>query len=259
MEHPKWCPEHENILSEWADKALCYKWLHTKSYEKYQRLYNLYTVPLIVMSTLTGTANFAQDKLPPNIQFYAPIIIGCINIISGIIATVQQFFHINELNEGHRVSMISWDKFYRRIKNELSKNPKERSNVNEFIMSSTEDYERITETSPILDKDMIHLFKETFDGTLTSNDTKQLYQEITKPEILDNLISVKKSVYKNPTPTVELVKPKEEFVIEMFSKKFSQEFGRIPTREELVDNLTNETLREEHIDRYIYNYQNEDV
>ena len=258
MEQPKWCPEHESILSEWADKALCYKWLHTKSYAKYQRLHNLYTVPVIVMSTLTGTANFAQEKLPPNIQFYAPIVIGCVNIIAGIITTVQQFLHINELNEAHRVSMISWDKFYRRIKNELSRNPKERSHVNEFLMSSTEEYDRITETSPTIDKDMIDLFKSTFDGTFTSNDTRQMFQEITKPDILDKLISVKKSVYKNTNPPEE-VKPKEEVAIEMFSKTFVREFGRSPTKEELVDNLTNETLREEHIDQYFQKYINEEV
>lgn len=256
METPKWCPEHETILSEWADKALCYKWLHTRSYAKYQKLHNLYTIPVIVMSTLTGTANFAQEKLPPNYQFYAPIVIGCINIIAGIITTVQQFLHINELNEAHRVSMISWDKFYRRIKNELSKNPKERSLVNEFTISATEEYDRITETSPTIDKDIIDMFKTTFDGIFTSTDTKLMFQEITKPDILDKLISVKKSVYKEPK-TKEISPSKQEEAIEMFSKKFLNELGRIPTREELVDNLTNETMKEEHIDLYIHKYQSE--
>jgi hypothetical protein len=254
MEGHKWSPEHENILSEWADKALCYKWLHTNCYAKYQRLHNMYTIPVIVMSTLTGTANFAQEKLPDNFKFYAPIIIGCVNIIAGIITTVQQFLHINELNEAHRVSMISWDKFYRRIKNELSRHPRERSQVNEFIMSSTEEYDRITETSPTIDKDIIVLFKTTFDGTFTSSDTRQMYQEITKPDILDKLVSVKKSVYK------EVVKPNVEFsVMEGFSKKFMTELGRQPTREELLDNLANENIREEHVDRYISKTQIEEV
>lgn len=258
MEHPKWCPEHETILSEWADKALCYKWLHTKSYAKYQRLHNLYTVPVIVMSTLTGTANFAQEKLPLNYQFYAPIVIGCINIIAGIITTVQQFLHINELNEAHRVSMISWDKFYRRIKNELSRNPRERSHVNEFIMSSTEEYDRITETSPTIDKDMIDLFKTTFDGTFTSSDTKQMFQEITKPDILDKLISVKKSVYREPIKyTIETVD--DSVLIDKFSKKFKRELGRTPTREELIDNLETDNISEEQIDAYFTKFQIEEV
>jgi hypothetical protein len=126
-------------------------------------------------------------------------------------------------------------------------------------MSSTEEYDRITETSPIIDKDMIDLFKSTFDGTFTSSDTRQMFQEITKPDILDKLISVKKSVYKDPNPREEIEKPKEEVSIEMFSKRFVHEYGRSPTRDELVDNLTNETLREEHIDQYFHKYINEEV
>jgi hypothetical protein len=150
--------------------------------------------------------------------------------------------------------MISWDKFYRRIKNELSRNPKERSHVNEFIMSATEEYDRITETSPPIDKDMITLFKNTFDGTFTSSDTKTLFQEISKPDILDKLVSVKKSVYKEVNKFA-----KEDSVVEGFSKKFSLELGRSPTREELVDNLTQENISEEHIDRFCRKNKIEEV
>ena len=254
MDH-KWCPEHENLLSEWADKALCYKWLHTKSYAKYRRLHNYYTIPVIVMSTLTGTANFAQEKLSDEYKFYAPIVIGCVNILAGVITTVQQFLHINELNEAHRVSMISWDKFYRRVKNELARHPRERTQVNEFIMSSTEEYDRITETSPTIDKDMIDLFKATFDGNFTSTDTRALYKDITKPEILDKLVSVKKSVYKEP----EKEKDKIIQVVDGFSRKFCLELGRQPTREELIDNLAQESIRQEHIDEYLRKSQIEEV
>ena len=94
-----WSSEHETLLSDWADKAMCYKWLHMKSNEKYHFLHNIYTIPVIIMSTLTGTANFAQEKLPESYAFYAPIVIGSINILAGIITTIQQFLHITELNE----------------------------------------------------------------------------------------------------------------------------------------------------------------
>jgi hypothetical protein len=253
----KWCPEHENMLSEWADKALCYKWLHTKSYAKYQRLHNCYTIPVIVMSTVTGTANFAQDKLSDSYKFYAPIVIGCINILAGVITTVQQFLHINELNEAHRVSMISWDKFYRRVKNELARHPRERAQVNEFIMSATEEYDRIAETSPTIDKDMIDLFKTTFDGTFTASDTKLLYKDITKPDILDKLVSVKTSVYKTKDPDPNL---NPSFIaMEGFSKRFLVELGRQPTREELIDNLTHENIREEQIDQFIQKHSDKRI
>ena len=81
----------------------------------------------------TGTANFAADRVPENYRGYYSMIIGFINIVAGIITTIQQFLKISELNEAHRVSSISWDKFYRRIKVELAKSPNERQNVYDFL------------------------------------------------------------------------------------------------------------------------------
>ena len=270
MENEKkngWSSEHETLLSDWADKAMCYKWLHMKSNEKYHFLHNIYTIPVIIMSTLTGTANFAQEKLPENYAFYAPIVIGSINILAGIITTIQQFLHITELNESHRVSTISWDKFYRRVKNELSKNPVERVSVSEFLLTATEEYDRLVESSPTIDKGIVALFKTTFDGTFTNTDVKAMFHELSKPDILDSLVTVKKSIYK---PDEKLMKERmvRQFkdglsnseekrdsdimkIISDFSDKFSTELSRVPTRKELIDNLVDLPVDEDMIDRYL--------
>ena len=63
-----WTEHHENILIEWADKATCFRWLHAKSHIEYSKANTWFTIPVIVMSTLTGTANFAQDRFPPDIK-----------------------------------------------------------------------------------------------------------------------------------------------------------------------------------------------
>jgi hypothetical protein len=86
----EWTAEHELILIEWADKAMCYRWLHTKSNAMFNSLNTWYTIPVIVISTLTGTANFAQDKIPESFRGYATMIIGGVNILAGIITTIQQ-------------------------------------------------------------------------------------------------------------------------------------------------------------------------
>ena len=51
IEHVKWTEDHENILVEWADKAMCYRWLHGKSHQHYKRANAWYTIPVIIMST----------------------------------------------------------------------------------------------------------------------------------------------------------------------------------------------------------------
>lgn len=277
----KWTKAHEDVLVDWGDKALCYKWLHMKSHTYYRFYHYMFTIPVIVMSTLTGTANFAQEKLPEKYQFYAPVIIGCVNIIAGIITTVQQFLHISELNEAHRVSMISWDKFYRRIKIELSKSNNERQPISEFFLTTSEEYDRLMESSPIIDTKIINLFKSTFDGTFTNSEVREMFKQLSKPEVLDSLVSVRESIYKMPEAVIKdnlikkltnevreqeegLVRFKDEqknAIIEEFNKRFVVELLRSPTREELIDNLVSDNLNItlEQIDEFLKEHEPEPV
>ena len=48
-----WTKEHEKILVDWGDKAMCYRWLHSKSHNIYNKVNAYFTIPVIIMSTLT--------------------------------------------------------------------------------------------------------------------------------------------------------------------------------------------------------------
>lgn len=263
-----WTTEHEMVLAEWGDKAMCYKWLHAKSHGKYRQLNTWYTIPVIVMSTLTGTANFAQDKIPESFRGYATMIIGGVNILAGIITTIQQFLKITELNESHRVSSIVWDKFYRKIKVELSKHRDERTDVKDFFKSATEEYDRLMETSPVIDKNIIELFNITFNKPIKVNNNKkeidadeddarlkEFFEKLTTPEICDSLVTVKQSIYRPNAlekkqkflkEVIEDIRsshgekqePKED-LIKGFWETFNKEMKRPPTRDEMIDNLVN--------------------
>jgi hypothetical protein len=184
----EWSKEHEKILIEWADKAMCYRWLHTKANAKFTSLNAWYTIPVIVISTVTGTANFAQERVPIGYQNYFAMIVGTFNILAGIITTVQQFLKITQLNEAHRVSSIAWDKFYRNIKIELAKHPLERLDVKQMIKMSKEEFDRLMETSPIIPDYIVNDFKNSF--------TDVSFNKIVKPEICDILIPT--DDYRNP-------------------------------------------------------------
>ncbi len=83
IEKSKWTGEQESLLAEWAEKAACYRWLHSRA-EKYYRFRNyLFTIPVIVLSTLTGTANFAMDSfVPDDSKKVAMGIVGGVNIFA---------------------------------------------------------------------------------------------------------------------------------------------------------------------------------
>jgi len=184
----EWTIEHEKILTEWGDKAMCYKWLHSKSNNMYSRLNAWYTIPVIIISTLTGTANFAQERVPIEYQNYFVMVVGAFNITAGIITTVQQFLKITQLNEAHRVSSISWDKFYRNIKIELAKHPSERMDVNQMIKMCKEEYDRLMEISPSVPDKIIKEFGKNFKG--------EIFNKINKPDICDSLIPT--DDFRNP-------------------------------------------------------------
>ena len=185
----EWTPEHEKILIEWADKAMCYRWLHSKANAMFSSLNAWYTIPVIIISTLTGTANFAQERVPIAYQSFFVMIVGAFNITAGIITTIQQFLKITQLNEAHRVSSIAWDKFYRNIKIELAKHPIERIDVKQMIKMSKEEFDRLMETSPNIPEQILAQFKESFNK-------EAVFDKIVKPEVCDILIPT--NDYRNP-------------------------------------------------------------
>jgi len=262
MVHIEWTPEHENILIEWADKATCYRWLHSKSHLAYNKANTWFTIPVIIMSTLTGTANFAQEKFPANIKPYASMGIGAVNIVAGILTTIQQFLKIGELNEAHRVASISWGKFYRNIKVELSKKPAERIPVLQILKTSKEEFDRLMETSPAISDKTIKLFNKTFSGGeikqgIELTEKQKAFKTLKKPEVCGSLESTSASVYKPRNEKItsntaailtgissQLTTRKRNIIIGDIINNFLKEKDRLPNTEEVMSEMDNNVSAE---------------
>jgi hypothetical protein len=232
-----WTQEHEQILIEWADKAMCYRWLHSKSNGLYSSLNAWYTIPVIVISTLTGTANFAQNRVPIEYQNYFAMVVGGFNILGGIISTIQQFLKITQLNESHRVSSIAWDKFYRNVKIELAKHPSERIQPGQMLKMSKEEFDRLMETSPNIPDKIIQVFKTSFKHS-------DAFDKIVKPEICDVLVSTDN--YRNPWFNAE---NREKNEIETIRNKNAKK-----KRAKLINNMNINLVKE--FKRTFYNLNN---
>ncbi len=61
----EWTDECEALLAEWSEKASCYRWLHGRSEKNYRIWYYCFSIPVIVLSTLTGAANVGMDSFVP--------------------------------------------------------------------------------------------------------------------------------------------------------------------------------------------------
>jgi hypothetical protein len=184
----EWSVENELLLVDWCDTAQCYKWLHSRSHTKYSQMRACFTIPAIILSTISGTASFAFAGTLMPTSVYVSITIGTINICVGILTTVQQYLKISELNEGHRVSAIAWDKFARNIRIELAKSPAERMDAAHFLKINRQEYDRLMETSPSIHSNVIREFKETFQGKEGSLERRS-YDMLRKPDICNTIVS----------------------------------------------------------------------
>ena len=83
----QWNDTEVKLLKKWGEQAASYRVLHNRAYRKYKYLTALFTIPVIIISTVTGTANFSQGtiiQIYPNFELYLPLVIGALNLISGI-------------------------------------------------------------------------------------------------------------------------------------------------------------------------------
>ena len=175
--HSKWTREQEFLLAEWAEKASCYRWLHGRAEKKYRKSNYAFTIPVIIMSTLTGTANFAMDSfVPVEHKKTAMAAVGGVNILAGIISTLQNFLRYAELMESHRASGISWSKLNRDICIELALDPPRRKPARDFLNICRAEYDRLIEQSPMIDDSIISQFHHKFPKI-----------EINKPEMCNGL------------------------------------------------------------------------
>ena len=178
-----WSEEIEDLLSEWAEVAICYSYLHNFGSRKYRKKYHHLQIPIIVLSTLTGVGNFAVDSyIPKDYQHGFTAVVGGFNIACGILGTLLAFLKYAEIYEGHRIAALAWSKLSRNIEIELSLQDVKRKSCRDFLKVCRSEYDNLLESSPQIDLDIISMFNKKF---------KEDYQDVRRPIICNGLREIK--------------------------------------------------------------------
>ena len=181
-----WHPQQEKILKNWSEIGSSYRYLHDKSFNKYERCNMCFSLPVIILSTLTGVANFAQSSFPVESRPTVSVIVGSLNIIAGLITTIAQFLKVAEKMEGHRAASVAYSKFSRNISVELSLPVKERLvHGTEFLSTQRAELDRLIEQSPNIPGDIVKKFDKTFIKRDASGNKIDDDGTFYKPEILE--------------------------------------------------------------------------
>lgn len=164
----KWTDQVENILIGWADKAIVYKWFHQNSCKRYKKLNYGFTIPCVILSTILASATFAlsgdSKMITAEHMIYAQYGLGGVNILIGILQTLQNFFKFAQNSEAHDSVSKQWYKFYRIINTELNLARNKRRDADEFMKYARNEFDRLIELSPSISTKLIEEFKKKFNN-----------------------------------------------------------------------------------------------
>jgi hypothetical protein len=182
-----WTSEIEDLMADWADKAACYRWMHEKTSNRCQERDNYFNYPIIILSGLTASANFALNSIvgdDKEMQKWAQIGLGGASLLTGILQTFNNKLGYAKNTEAHRVAGVSWGKFNRLLCIEMSLHPDERMDSFNFLKMFRVELDRLIEQSPSIPENIIMRFNNVFKNV-----------NVVKPEITGILQHTK--VYKD--------------------------------------------------------------
>ena len=143
-----WSSQLEDILAQEGERCSGLAWLHTRA-ETLTSTYNSYIqVPVIILSTLAGTASVGSSTLFNGDTKTASIAIGLVSIGVGIMNTLGSFFAFAKRSEAHRIAHLSYSKLASKISIELSLPRDERMKAESLLTHVRETMERLAETTP---------------------------------------------------------------------------------------------------------------
>ena len=173
----QWTPECERLLKDWSEKAGCWRYLHSRAERKYRARHYAFAIPVIILSTATGFLNVGLSEFVPEGKMHiAQAAIGAVNLVAGVLGTLQSFLKVAELQESHRAASVAWSKLGRALAIELALAPDRRTACGDMLAASRSEYDRLTEQSPQIPDDVIAHFRSRFDG-----------YEVSKPSVCNGL------------------------------------------------------------------------
>ena len=174
-----WNATLETLIAEEGEKCCGNAWLHAESEKHFSRHANVIAIPVIVLSTLAGSANMASSTLFNN-PAVSSVAIGALSIVTGIISTIGSYFAWAKRAETHRICAIQYAKLARYLTIEMSLPASERLKAADLLKITREQIERLLEISPAVPDSIILAYRNKF----------ATYTDIAHPESTNGLHKV---------------------------------------------------------------------
>lgn len=208
-----WSNQLEDLIAQEGEKCRGLAWIHQHAETEMGRKNNRIMLPVIVLSTLSGTASVGSSALFGD-NSYSSIVIGLVSISVGILNTVNSYFAYAKKSEAHRIAYLHYSKLFTWVNVELSLPRNERMNPEDMLKQLRGEMERLAETTPSPPAHILTDFTAKFKD----------YTDVSKPAETNGLAKIK--VYRDapktpstPVPTFTVRNPMVEESIKVETKE----------------------------------------
>jgi hypothetical protein len=174
-----WSNQLEDLIAQEGEKCRGLAWIHQRAEHEAGRKNNYIMLPVIILSTLSGTASVGSSAIFGDTSV-SSIVIGLVSISVGILNTVNSYFAYAKRSEAHRIAYLHYSKLFTWVSVELSLPRNERINAEDMLKQLRSEMERLAETTPSPPPHILTLFSQTF----------KTYTNVSKPAETNGLAKI---------------------------------------------------------------------
>ena len=188
-----WSSPLEELVASEGEKCRGLAWINQKAETYYAHRANAIAIPVIVLSTLAGTASVGSSSLFQGDTQISSVVIGLVSIGVGILNTISSYFSWARKAEAHRIAYLQYSKLFSIIRVEMSLPRAERQEAEQLLKQIRDGMERLAETTPSPPPSILDEFNRHF---------KDEDKTISRPVEVNGLQKV--VIFRNPSVPTKL-------------------------------------------------------
>ncbi len=194
-----WSEPLEILISQEGERCRGLAWINQRAETYYAHRANAIAIPVIVLSTLAGTASVGSSSLFQGDTQISSVVIGLVSIGVGILNTISSYFSWARKSESHKIAYLQYSKLFSIIRVEMSLPRSERQQPEQLLKQIRDGMERLAETTPSPPPSILDEFNKHF---------KDEDKTISRPIEVNGLQKV--LIYRSPSIPTKLEEVKIE-------------------------------------------------
>lgn len=197
-----WNHSIEELLCAEAEKCFGLSWMHSHAEKMFRNKNNWIQIPMIILSTLSGSIQVVAQTFDPRISQSLSIISFSVSLLG----MINSHFRYAQRAESHKVASVQYSHVHRLISIEMSLSRKQRTPPKYLLKMIKEDLKGFMENFPRIPDKIIQEYKEKMMNTENKSQSKFSHPDIVSP--VKEVIPYEKTILNNNS-TIEPIEEEE--------------------------------------------------